>query len=119
MGLVGGWVSFPEQPPTLEALAERVAARSGLSVKVEALGLFDGWYLVHGRLSFAWVPGLSVEVSCHSPEKMRQMGRRNVESLVRSGVGSLPRAGRSGTAARRPEPGTAPCPPWAGRGRSG
>jgi hypothetical protein len=86
MGLVEGWVSFPEQPPSLEALAERVAARGGLSVKVEVLGLFDGWYLVLGRLSFACVPGLSVEVSCRSPEKMRQVGRRNVESLVWSGV---------------------------------
>ena len=86
MGLQIGWVSFPDQPPNLEAVAERVAARSGLSVKVEALGLFDGWHLVHGRLSFACVPTLSVEVSSRSPERMRQAGRRHTESLVRSGV---------------------------------
>jgi hypothetical protein len=71
MGLVIGWASFPDQPPSLEAVAQRVAARSGLSVKAEPLGLFDGWYVVHGRLSFACVPGLSVEVSCRSAEKMQ------------------------------------------------
>jgi hypothetical protein len=79
-------VSFADQPPNLEVLAARVAARSGLSVQTEPLGLEEGRYRVHGRVSFASLPKVSVEVSCDSPEWQRQRKRREVESLVESGV---------------------------------
>ncbi len=69
MGLVFGWVSFPGQPPTLDAVSARIAERSGLAVEAEPLGLFDGTYVLHGRLSFAKVRGVSVEVSCPEPER--------------------------------------------------
>jgi hypothetical protein len=82
MGLVLGEVSFPEQPPSLEALAARITARSGLPVRAEPAASEPGWYRLHGRLSFACVPELGVEVYSYS-EEQRQ---RNVAMFVEFGL---------------------------------
>ena len=74
-------ISFSDQPPSLEALAEGVAARSGLSVQAKPLSLMGGFYQLHGRLSFACLPKVTVEVTCDSPEWWkRQMERREIEA---------------------------------------
>jgi hypothetical protein len=78
-------ISFSDRPPSLEALAERVAARSGLSVQVDPLSLEDGRYLVQGRLSFACLPKVTVEVTCDSPEWKRHLKRRQIEVLGAGG----------------------------------
>jgi hypothetical protein len=88
MALVLGEVSFPERPPSLEALAEKMTARGGLPVRAEPVESEPGWYRLHGRLSFACLPGLSVEVYCYSEEQRR----RNVEMFVEFGLVS-PKAG--------------------------
>jgi hypothetical protein len=82
MGLVMGRVYFPGQVPSLEELAARVTARSGLLTRAEPSDLGDGFYQVHGQLAFACVPELWVEVYCYSPEQRQ----RNVEMFIDSGL---------------------------------
>ena len=82
MGLVMGRVYFPGQVPSLEELAARVTARSGLVVRAEPSELQDGFYQVHGRLAFACVPELWVEVYCYTQEQRQ----RNVEMFVDFGL---------------------------------
>ena len=82
MGLVMSQVYFPGQVPSLEELAARVTARSGLLVRAEPSELQDGFYQVHGRLEFACLPGLWLEVYCYTQEQRQ----RNVEMFVDFGL---------------------------------
>jgi hypothetical protein len=82
MGLVMGEVRFPGEPPGLEEIAARVTARSGLQVVAEPLLNPDGFYQLHGRLSFACASQAAVELFCYSPAQRR----RNVEMFVESGL---------------------------------
>jgi hypothetical protein len=82
MGLVMSQVYFPGQVPSLEELAARVTARSGLLVRAEPSELQDGFYQVHGRLEFTCLPGLWVEVYCYTQEQRQ----RNVEMFVDFGL---------------------------------
>jgi hypothetical protein len=82
MGLVMSRVYFPGQVPSLEELAARVTARSGLLVGAEPSELQDGFYQVHGRLAFACLPELWLEVYSYT-QAQRQ---RNVEMFVDFGL---------------------------------
>ena len=65
MGLVTSRVYFPGQVPSLEVLAARVTARSGLVVGAEPSELQDGFYQVHGRLAFAcWSSTNVLRLTC-------------------------------------------------------
>src|SRR5438552_2256 len=92
MGLVMGGVSFPDQPPSLGAVAGRITERSRLAVRAEPLDLIDGTYLLRGQLSFACVPRVCVEVSCHEPEQRWRLEveyrRRTREEAVACGLAS-------------------------------
>jgi hypothetical protein len=82
MGLVMSEVRFPGEPPGLEETAARVTERSGLRVVAEPLLNPDGFYQVHGRISFACAPETALELFCYSPGPRR----RNVEMFVESGL---------------------------------
>jgi hypothetical protein len=82
MGLVKGEVRFPGDPPSLEAIAERVTARCGLRAVAEPLEDYDGFYQLHGRVGFACAPETAVKVYCYSP----QQRQRNVELFVEAGL---------------------------------
>jgi hypothetical protein len=82
MGLVMSEVRFPGEPPDLDEIAARVTARSGLQVVAEPLLNPDGFYQLHGRLSFACAPEAGVELSCYSPAQRQ----RNVEMFVEFGL---------------------------------
>jgi hypothetical protein len=82
MGLVKGEARFPGDPPGLEAIAERVTARSGLQAVAEALEDYDGFYQLHGRIGFTCALQTTVEVYCYSPEQRQ----RNVELFAEAGL---------------------------------
>jgi hypothetical protein len=82
MGLVKGEVRFPGDPPSLDSIAERVTARSGLLALAEPLEDTAGFYQLYGRVGFACAPETAVKVYCYSPEQRQ----RNVELFVEAGL---------------------------------
>jgi hypothetical protein len=82
MGLVMGQVHFPEAPPTLEEIRDRLAGRSGLALRADPLPDSEGFYQLHGRLAFACAPEFGVELYCYAPDQRR----RNVALFVDFGL---------------------------------
>jgi hypothetical protein len=82
MALVMAEAHFPGDPPSLEAIAERVTARSGLRAVAEPLEDTAGFYRLYGRVGFACAPQTAVKVSCYSSEQRQ----RNVELFVEAGL---------------------------------